>query len=135
MGRVTRPIPLCLDHLQPRHGLDRSSRDASIARADDSGICAGQHVRELPGGADCLVTITGMERRQVTIWVAVRTFLVTAGLLPRRPRRRVDGHGRDQLVVAWLTAEDLEHLGEALDATHHPKLGYRWRRRRSSGRW
>ena len=34
-----------------------------------------------PFGADYLVTTTGMERWPVTIWVAVRTFLVTAGLL------------------------------------------------------
>ena len=36
-------------------------------------------------GAGYLVTITGMKRMPVTIWVAVRTCLVTAGLLPGFP--------------------------------------------------
>ena len=36
-------------------------------------------------GAGYLVTITGMTSVPVTIWVAVRTRLVTAGLLPGFP--------------------------------------------------
>ena len=37
-------------------------------------------------GAGHLVMITGMEFMPVTIWVVVRTCLVTAGLLPGVPR-------------------------------------------------
>ena len=48
-------------------------------------------------GADYLVTTTGMERWPVTIWVAVRTFLVTAGLLA------VPGAGSMVMVaISWL---------------------------------
>ena len=47
----------------------------------------GRVVRPPPSsGAGYLVMITGMERVPVTIWVAVRTCLVTAGLLPGLPR-------------------------------------------------
>jgi hypothetical protein len=50
-----------------------------------------------PFGADYLVTTTGMERWPVTIWVAVRTFLVTAGLLA------VPGAGSMVMVaISWL---------------------------------
>src|SRR5262245_20316000 len=42
----------------------------------------GRRVVRLPvcSGAGYLVTITGMKRMPVTIWVAARTCLVTAGL-------------------------------------------------------
>ena len=50
-----------------------------------------------PFGADYLVTTTGTERWPVTIWVAVRTFLVTAGLLA------VPGAGSMVMVaISWL---------------------------------
>jgi hypothetical protein len=83
-GIEVRGWPAC------RHAGATRARTASVQSCCDPPARPrrrGRRVPRLPRklGAGYLVMITGTERVPVTIWVAVRTCLVTAGLLPGFP--------------------------------------------------